>query len=87
MNLTGIENYDLKEYLENRLEVTQSDKNWLYRGVVSNLVVNHKMKFSEAKQLFNSSPLFELLNEVPEEIFHHDTHYWADYLINNWSKL
>jgi hypothetical protein len=68
------------------IKVTKKDEKWLRDGVIAELIKDHHINKSAAKDLFDKSPLLSLLYEEPEDIFHHSTSYWADFLLKNSKK-
>jgi len=67
--------------------VDVTDKKWLREGVITALVKNHGYKQSAAKQAFNNSPLLNMLQENAEYVFHYDTDYWANWLVEMQKKM
>ncbi len=75
--------------MKNTIQVTKDDEKWLAKGVIRELIEKHKYKKFDAINLFNKSPLLEILHDDPEDIFHYSTSYWADFLvkITNWKPF
>ncbi len=63
------------------IQITEEDEKWLREGVIGELIEKHKYKKNEAVNLFNESPLLAILYDDPEDIFHHSTSYWANFLV------
>lgn len=69
------------------IRVTEKDEKWLRDGVIMDLIQEHHIKKTDATNLFDKSPLLTLLHEQPENIFHHSTSYWADFLLKHRKKF
>ncbi len=65
----------------NTIQITEEDEKWLREGVIRELIEKHKYNKNEAVNLFNKSPLLAILHDDPEDIFHHSTSYWANFLV------
>ena len=63
------------------MQITKKDEQWLKNGVIANLVKEHHLEEKTATLFFEQSPLLKLLYQEPEEIFHYDTFYWANFLM------
>lgn len=75
--------------MKNTIQITIEDEKWLSKGVIRELIEKHKYKKNDAVNLFNKSPLLDILYDDPEDIFHHSTSYWANFLvtIENWKPF
>ena len=67
--------------MNNMIKITKKDERWLKNGVITDLIYEYHLKRSKAKSFFEKSPLLALLHEEPDEILHHDTLYWAKFLM------
>jgi len=75
--------------MTNIIQITEADEKWLRRGVIRELIEKHSYKKNDAINLFNKSPLLAILHDDPEDIFHHSTSYWANFLvmITSWNSF
>ena len=69
------------------IRVTTKDEKCLRDGVIMELIQEHHIRKTDATELFDKSPLLSLLHEQPEDIFHHSTSYWAEFLLKHCKKL